>query len=354
MAEAGAPFQRVLWVGSMLYFNPYGRGGARVRGLEALGCAVPLVDKRLIFSSLGPIASRLESRLLRGRATTALNRLVVMGARCHRPDLIWIEKGRDIWPSTVRELKAEFGVPIVHHCTDDLLFNPTNRSRHYEDALMDYTLHLTANPSNMDEIRRRGASADLILNGYDVWAGRVELTQQERARYEADVAFIGHCEPNRIEAIRALCDSGVSVKIWGNDRKWQALADCPLAHVTGESVYGPEYAKAICGARICLGFLSKMNHDEQTGRTVEVPACGGFLLIERTELQKRYFDEGVEIEFYGDHAELVEKVHHYLAHEDERARIADAALSRCRQQDYSYGRRLLDALRLVDEARERQ
>ena len=63
-------------------------------------------------------------------------------------------------------------------------------------------------------------------------------------------------------------------------------------------VIGDDYRKTICSSKIVLGFLRKVNADTQTSRTFEIPACGGFMLMERTENQQRLFEEGKEAEYF--------------------------------------------------------
>jgi len=55
-------------------------------------------------------------------------------------------------------------------------------------------------------------------------------------------------------------------------------------------------------------------------RVFDVLACGGFLLAERHEVLSELFQEGVELETYGEIVELKDKVRYYLAH-PEQARI---------------------------------
>ncbi|WP_027191699.1 CgeB family protein [Fundidesulfovibrio putealis] len=63
-------------------------------------------------------------------------------------------------------------------------------------------------------------------------------------------------------------------------------------------------------------------------RVFDVPACGAFLLTDHRAQMERLFEPGREVAVYGDPQEIPELVRHYLAHPEERARIARAARKR--------------------------
>jgi spore maturation protein CgeB len=63
-------------------------------------------------------------------------------------------------------------------------------------------------------------------------------------------------------------------------------------------------------------------------RDFEVPMSGGFYLAEHSDELADFFTPGVEIETWRTREELRDKCRHYLAHDDERRRIATAGRAR--------------------------
>ena len=119
---------------------------------------------------------------------------------------------------------------------------------------------------------------------------------------------------------------------------------CPLI---GKPAYGLEYAKVLNATKINLCFLRKLNRDVQTTRSVEIPACGAFMLAERTEEHRRLFAEGVEVDYFEGVEELERKCRWYLANDEERDDMARRARARCVDHGYSNSERLRKVLATV-------
>jgi spore maturation protein CgeB len=105
-------------------------------------------------------------------------------------------------------------------------------------------------------------------------------------------------------------------------------------------VYGDDYARALTGARIGIGFLRRSWPDQHTTRTFEIPACGSLLLADRTDEHREFFEEGKEAEFFGTEEELVDKAEYYSRKDADRLRLAGAGYQRCIRGKYSYIHRL--------------
>jgi spore maturation protein CgeB len=113
---------------------------------------------------------------------------------------------------------------------------------------------------------------------------------------------------------------------------------------------GSRYAKAIRAARINLAITSwagRVEVDETTTRTFEIPACVGFMLHERTPELLELYEEGREVTAFGSVEELASKIEYYLAHPEEREAIAHAGHVRC-VPAYSYDSRVKEILRYHD------
>jgi spore maturation protein CgeB len=133
--------------------------------------------------------------------------------------------------------------------------------------------------------------------------------------------------------------------------EWAASRRHPGLKVERRALFGPEYAMAVCSFDINLAFLARrlLSRDLQTTRSVELPACGAFMLAQRTTEHQQLFREGVEAEFFSTHDELLNKCQYYLAHSEARSQIASAGRERCTRSDYSYDRQLNDALTFLKD-----
>ena len=87
---------------------------------------------------------------------------------------------------------------------------------------------------------------------------------------------------------------------------------------------------------ICTEYFGSTDHINM--RHLEASGIGSFLLTNEHENLKKYFIPGVEIETFCDQVELIEKIHYYLVHQEEREVIARRGQERC-LRDYSMNKR---------------
>ena len=161
---------------------------------------------------------------------------------------------------------------------------------------------------------------------------RCDASDQER--YGCDVSFIGTWSPKKQALLEALVARRptINLKIWG--MQWEKAGARLGRWVESREVLGAEYAKAIRLSKVNLGILSEMRKGASSGdlitaRTFHIPACGGFMLHERTAEVRAFFKEGTDCAMFEGAEEMVEKVGYYLDHPGEREAIAEAGHLRC-------------------------
>ena len=282
--------------------------------------------------------------------TTRVNKNICDTIRSSSFDVVWIEKGNMIWPSTLRKIRKYAAATKLFSCSEDDMYAAHGHSLWYRAGLRNYDIVFTTKTYNLAELTLFGArETRLFLDSYDENVHKpMNLTEAERERFSSDVSAIGAFEAERAESLIYLASHGIRVNVWGND--WSDMVNRhPNLVIKNEFLFGDDYSKAICATKINLNFLRKINRDEVTSRSVELAACGGFMLGERTRRHLEFFEEGVEAEFFGSNEELLKKVRHYLEKSEEREKIARAGRERCVKSGYSMRAQLDQMLKVASK-----
>ena len=342
---------RILLIGDM---TPFVTTSARVEALRALGSSVETVDYLEFVRSESRLVTRLDHWTLLTPNVFRLNRTIRESVRRFEPDVVWIEKGTYVFTRTLRRLRDDTSLTLVYHNTDDWKLKSRLQRIHWRHLLRSlpiYDVHITSNHHNVQEFRALGFPhvyhMELAANSAVRDPG--PISPEERRALGGPVGFIGHWEPNTERALAHLVRAGIPLKIYGGG--WnRRLASSELGECNqGRFVWGDEYARAICSFDVNIGIVSQVNRSHTASRTFQIPALGGFLLHERNDVVARHFREGVEADFFGSDDELVEKCRHYLAHPEERLRIAEAGRRRCVESGYFEIDRVREILPFLEE-----
>jgi spore maturation protein CgeB len=339
---------RILYVGPMVMGSTTLQ---RFQALQDLGHDVEAVTTVLPNSAplaQPPLFARAWRKVFGQRDLVKANARMLAAVQRSRFDLVWIDKGLTIRPRTLQAIrKAQPRCRIVGFSPDDMM-NAANQSRNFLRGLPLYDSYITTKSYNVAELAQLGCPQVLFMeNGYDPRTHRpLPVTPRDRESLGGPVGFVGQWEPDRAASLRAAALAGMPLRVWGYT--WERMTDVPPGlRLENRPLWGDDYAKAICAFDINLCFLRKCNRDRQTTRSVEIPACGGFMLAERTEEHLGLFEEGKEAEFFSSDEELLAKIQYYLQHPDQRRRIARSGHERCQRSGYSYRERLCRVLHSV-------
>lgn len=345
----GREIFRILYVGPLWY------GSTCLQRMEAfkfLGHSILSIDTTLNREQcrVKQLIEQLTVKICGPRDLVQANINIRKLIKENEFDILWIDKGLTILPETISQVKESIpSIVVVSYSPDDMM-NPNNQSKSYLRSIPLYDLHVTTKSYNVTELKELGAKKVFFIdNAFCPSIHRpTEVSEKERIILGGKVGFIGTFEKERAKFITFLAENGVKIKVWG---EWPNYYKNKLENleIMGGPLWGIDYAKAICSFDINLCFLRKINRDLQTTRSIEIPACGGFMLAERTDEHMKLFKDGKEVEFYESREELLEKVLYYLSHDEERRKIAEAGLNRCLKSCYSNQDRLGQVLLYIKE-----
>ncbi len=335
--------------------TPFTRSEQRMRALDDLGIQVLPISR---IPSSKDSAAQPERRLLdrvahklgRPIDRAGVNRVLLEVVARSNPEVIWIEGGRMVRPKTLHELRRLAPSAVQVLFTEDDLALAHNRTTHLSAALGLVDLVVTTKRRNVerDELAKLGAQkVHYESKTFDPWFHRpLRLRPDDREYLGGPIGFIGSFEDRRASACLALAEAGIPVRVFGNG--WGGLRGFhPGLTIEDRPLGGEDYVRSICATDINLGFLRQANADGHTSRSIEIPACGGFLLTERSKEHRELFVEGEQADYFEGDAELIERCGQYLGQPDRRRTVAAAGRLRCVQSGYDH---TSSVLRVLDKA----
>lgn len=319
----------------------------RKDGLIAAGLEVSHLSTDQWVRHPSRIWRGLHFRLNFGPLIGQLNRALRLAAVREAPEVVWIDKGTWVWPETIDFLRS-LGVAVVHF-TPDSIHSPFHTTPCFLRCFPKYDLMITTKEWEIEDYQRLGAKKVLLTCQGSSPARTRHLKASDGEQFSSDVVFVGRAEPHYVETIRRIAAllPGADIKIWGNWKKAAMRHADVRGFWQGGGAYGDDYARAISGAKIGLGLLSKIIPETETTRSFEIPACQTMLLAERTTAHEQLYDEGLEAEFFNDPDEAATKIAYYLERPSKRLQVASEGYRRYKESDYTTGRFMKDCVQEI-------
>jgi spore maturation protein CgeB len=341
---------RILFLGE----NWYGScARACCYALRRLGCDVTDIDVQTIIPQWRQRSNRAVIRLLQPRIIREYNQLMLDTASQIRPDILLAFKGSLVESRTL-DILSQSGIALYNYYPDT---SPSAHGRLLAESIRKYDCVFYTKKFwslNLPEALS-GRPVVFLPHGYDPDAHRpLSLDHQDMADYGHDVTVIASHTLYKEQLLSDLMRRRPNLDLHIYGSRWESSRSPELKScIRGIPIYGSQYAKAARAARVCLGIMSGKvegvtQGDETTTRTFEIPACGGFMLHERTPELLELYEEDKEVAAFGSVEELVSKIEYYLAHPEERDAIARAGHARC-VPAYSYDSRVKEILHYYED-----
>lgn len=309
-------------------------------------------------SAVDRLNKRIQNRFVTGPIVQRLNRDFLTAATRFSPDLIFVYRGTHLTADTLKRIRQQLtDVVLVGYNNDDPFAegHPYSLWRHFYKAVPVYDLMLAYRHHNLDDFLRAGAKRVKLLRSWYFPERNhpVALSPEDKCKYECDVVFIGHYEADdRKQYLEELVRQGFKLRLFGPGYDWDpAIKNSPELQslIPVRLVWGEEYNKALCGAKVALCFLSKLNRDTYTRRCFEIPATGTLMLSEHTDDLASLYQEGEEADFFRTREELIEKLSLYLGDENLRQAVAAGGYRRVMADGHDVVSRMKQVLAWVTE-----
>jgi hypothetical protein len=319
------------------YFQPVGRG---------------------LTHNLSEIAGRIQNRLIAGPLIARLNADFLQTAFRIHPDAIFIYRGTHITRDSLQKIKDALPNTVFVGYNNDDPFSkahPHSLWKVFFGAVPVYDLILAYRHHNIDDFKKAGAKRVELLRSWFIPERNrpVILTQEEFTTYGSDVVFVGHYEDDgRVEYLEAVVAAGFKLRLFGPGYDWDPILKKSrilrfLSPV--RLVWGDQYNKALCGAKIALNFLSKLNRDTYTRRCFEIPATRTLMMSEYTEDLANLYLEDREAVFFKSKDELIAKLEIYLADKGLRKSVAEAGYRRVLKDKHDVVSRMEQVIGFIED-----
>ena len=285
-----------------------------------------------------------------GPLIARVNRELRLAASEHKPDVVWFDKPVHFDEETVRAVKRGGALTLCYN--QDNPFGPREDGcwAQFHKVFRLFDLHCLFRTVDVVRYAEWGLPAIKIALSYDPLQHFPPPAGWSDVDRKRELAYTGSPLEQRPAFLLELAEKyALPVSVAGPrwDREWTPELRQRL--VAGGMLRGSDYREAMWRSKINMAFVTRMNEEDVAHKSFEITACAQFLLAERSAGHQEAFEEGSEAEFYGSAEECAEKARYYLAHPEQRARIAAGGRVRAERSGYSNDAQLARVLTRLDE-----
>ncbi|MEK7519659.1 MAG: glycosyltransferase [Patescibacteria group bacterium] len=206
-----------------------------------------------------------------------------------------------------------------------------------EQYFRHYDLIVSSFPHFVKKFRDMGINSEYLNLGFEPGI----LPTLEKTPTQYDTVFVGSFGSKHTAGTELFeyVAQHAAVDLWGPGTEQLPKHSAIRRNHHGE-VWGHDMYTILHNAKIALNRHIDVAEDYANNmRLYEATGVGALLLTDAKKNLPEFFTVGKEVVAYASKEELVDKIHYYLAHEQERAAIAKAGQQRT-LQDHTYQKRM--------------
>ena len=291
------------------------------RSLEQLNCVVDLFNwTSYLYTEQGVnLKNRILNRIMMPTIAAKINQDLISSVRNNRYDLILVNNGWHLTAGTIDALKKHAKY-VVNWSTDEL-YNDAFSSFIHTESYSRYDCVFSQRKHLFSFYRSKGIKRlEYLPLFYYPEHHPVATSGNDKNKWGSDIAFMGTWSKEREKMLDVL--AGLNVNIWGGHWNKSNKEFKKTFTITNKIAWLEDMARVADSTKIIVDALTKNQNDKINLKNLQVPACGGFLITNRTDIILELFEEDKEIVCYDSYEELRSKCEYYLLHEEERRAIA--------------------------------
>lgn len=263
-------------------------------------------------------------------------------AKQFSPDVVWVFKGVELLPETLKRLK-DSGCKVANYNPDHpfIRTSVSHGGNNIAECVPLYDLHFCYGRELAALIQDRyGIPGVWLPFGYELDEATYDRMAgtEERQR----ICFIGNPDGKRARILKTLAQKGLPVDVFGAN--WKKHLPSGKNVCVFDVTLGEDFWKNMRQYRVQLNIFRPHNEGSHNMRTFEIPAAGGLMLAPDSPEHRDFFRNGAEAFFYRSE-EDIEMLCRELLESGDTKRIRQHARGRTLESGYSYA----DRARIVSQ-----
>jgi spore maturation protein CgeB len=236
-------------------------------------------------------------------------------------DYLFIEKCLYLKDSVLNKIKNQkLCDKLIFFSNDNMLLS--HNSYYFNQSLLNNYYNkiiLTKDPNYVGLEKKTKSKINYLDKSYCKYTHLI--TKKFKKKY--DILFIGSFEKERYEYLKYLAMNNFKVTIFGYGwKKKNFFNQVNNLKIFNKEITGNKYVKYLNSAKITLGFLRKINNDEQNSRSMELAASGCFFLNEYSKTHKRIYGKISDKILFKNKEDLLKKIKFFMKNPVIRNKIA--------------------------------
>jgi hypothetical protein len=276
------------------------------REIKELGNCVELIAVQNMFYDYyyKSLFNKFIYRIGLSSILNKINEILLSKVENNRYDLIWIFKGMEVFPATLKVLKTRTNKLINFNPDNPFIFSGKGSgNQNVTKSISLFDLHFTYDAWVKEKIENEfNIRTEILTFGFDEVAFQnIDLNSEDEV---LAVCFIGNPDSYRISIINSLLKKGIEVHLYGNS--WSKFIKHKLAMIHNP-VYGHEFYRTLRKYRVQLNIMREHNLNSHNMRSIEIPGVGGVMLAPQTADHSNFFNVDQEIFIYHNELSLAQE-----------------------------------------------